>query len=416
MEAVDDRYSFVYKARDPSGKLVRGRMEASAPEEVETQLDSQGFFPISIQVEKSAGREREGEGLIERIRPVKKQELIIFTRQMATLLDAGLPILRGLKLATEQVHSQKLKRSLEDVAQRVEQGAALSDALSCHPKIFPSILIGMVRSGETSGQLQEIMENLSNLLEFELATEQRIKAATRYPKLVMGSLGIAFGILVTSVVPKFMSMFASRGMDLPLPTRILIQINNLVQNHGLLILIGTTVSVFFFRRFINQPNGRYLWDRFRLRLPIMGKLFLLIAMSRFSRVLSLMVSSGVPILTAFDMVAETVGNSVVAREIGRIREAVEGGSGISGPMKSGTLFPGLVAQMVSIGEESGKMDTMLGKVANYYEDESDYLIKNLSSNLEPIILLFLGGMVAFLALAIFLPMWSVMDLAKGGMG
>lgn len=415
MEAMDSRMPFSYKARDNQGKLVRGRMEASCPDEVELYLERQGFFPVSIRMEKTTGRKKQDIDLLDRILPVKKQELIVFSRQLATLLDAGLPILTGLRLASEQVHSMKFQKALQEVAQLVEQGSSLSEAFASHPDIFPPLMIGMLRSGEASGQLQEIMEHLADLLEFEDATHQRIKAATRYPKLVVGALFVAFGILMTFVVPKFISMFSKQDVVLPLPTRILIQLNDIIQNHGLSVLIGLALAVYLFRRFLKHPTGRHLWDRFRLRWPVLGRLFILIAMSRFCRVLSLLLRSGVPILKAFDMVADSVGNAVITREVIRVRDAVEGGSGISEPMRSGNFFPGMVSQMVSIGEESGRLDIMLEKVADYYDGQSDHLIKNLSTYLEPLILLFLGGMVTFLALAIFLPMWSVMDLAKGGM-
>jgi len=415
METATTQVHFTYKARDRQGGVHRGRLEAAGPEEAASFLEQQGLYPVVIHTERVQGSRTEKAGLLERFLPVKKQELIVFSRQMATLLDAGLPILKGLKLAGEQMRSAKFRAALEQVSRSVEHGCALSEAFAAHPGIFPALVVGMVRAGESSGRLQEVMERLADLLEFEAATEQRVKAATRYPKLVVGALAIAFVVLMSAVVPKFVGMFSAQHVALPLPTRMLIRINDLVQQHGLLLLAGTALAVFGWRRFSKTPRGRFLVDGLLLRLPVLGRLNQLIAMSRFSKILSLLLRSGVPILKAFEMVSETVGNSVVAAAVGRVRAEVEKGSGVSRPMRTSGFFPPMVVQMVAIGEETGRLDALVGKVASYYDAEADYLIKNLTTYLEPMILLLLGGMVAFLALAIFMPMWSVMDLAKGGM-
>ena len=280
METAELKMPFLYKARDIQGKLVQGRMEAGGPDEVEQQLDRQGYFPVSVTPEKSAGETRSKIGLLDRIRPVKKDELIVLVRQMSSLLDAGLPILRGLRIVAGQMRSPKLQEAFQDIIERVENGSALSDAFAVHNRVFPPLMISMIRSGEASGKLQEIMDHLGNLLEFEATTEQRVKSATRYPKIVLTSLGAAFFILMMFIVPKFVSMFANQGVELPLPTRILLVMNDLIQTKGAYLFIAVVAGVYLFKKWARSPGGEWIWDAFRLRWPVMGRLFLLIAMSR----------------------------------------------------------------------------------------------------------------------------------------
>ncbi|MEW6443848.1 MAG: type II secretion system F family protein [bacterium] len=406
---------FAYKARDGLGRPVRGTLEADSLAEVEQYLDREGHFPVAIEPVRPGADRIEWKNILGRLKPPGRADLIIFVQQMATLLEAGLPILRTLEIASEELRSPRLREAVEDVQERVRHGSSLADAFAAHPSCFSPLLVGMMKSGEASGQLHEILEHLAELLEFESSTEQRIRSATRYPKIVVGSLMAAFAVLMTWVVPRFIEMFSRQGVPLPLPTRILIQVNRTLLDHGLLFATGAVLGFFLFRRLLAQPKGRYWWDRMRLRWPVFGKLFLLISLGRFAKVLSMLARSGVPILKAFDMAAESAGNAFLADQISRVRAEVERGQGIAASMRAVGVFPSMLVQMTSVGEETGRLDSTLEKVSRYFDAESAFLIQNLSTYLEPMLLLLLGGMVGFLALSIFLPMWNVMALAKGAL-
>jgi type II secretory pathway component PulF len=405
-----------YKARDQAGALLTGTVESSGREAAALHLDRLGYLPIRI--DEVSGFDwraflKKFETLTTRI---SSEDLIIQTRQMATLIDAGLSFVAVFDALTEQTANPKLKAILLRVRHDVEGGMAFSDALARHPAVFDHLYVSMVRAGEAAGVLDEMLDRLATLAEHEAETRARIKSATRYPKIVVTALVLAFVILMTFVVPKFMGVYENLHAALPLPTRILIGLNTAVQSFGLVILIALIAGVVGFRWYTHTPTGRAWWDRMKLRFPIFGTIFLKSALSRFARVFGTLNRCGLPALQALDIVSKTVGNVEIARAIDTIQEGARQGRGIVQPMKATKLFPAGIVQMVAIGEETGQLEAMLMKVSEYYDREVDYSIRNLSTALEPLLLTVIGAAILFLALAIFMPWWNLTNVYKGGGG
>ena len=402
---------FQYRARDKHGSLFSGAIESASRDAVASQLDNIGYIPVSIEVQK------EGtllSNLQERLRPVRPQDLIIFSRQLATLISAGLPFMSSFDTLIEQTDNPRLKRVIIQVRRDVESGSTFADALAKHPAVFSPMYTSMIRAGETGGVLDEMLQRLAALAEHEAETRARIQAATRYPKIVVFSLLVAFVILVRFVIPKFAVMYARFQVELPLPTRILIGINELFQNYWWL-MIGLVVLAFLGARAgLRSEAGRLWWDGVKLKIPVFGNIFLKTALSRFARVFGTLTRSGLSILQTLDIVSQTVGNKVLARVIDNIRDSARQGRGIVQPMQVSRVFPPVVIQMVAVGEQTGKMEEMLMKVSDYYDQEVEYSIRNLSASLEPLLLVFIGGVVLFLALAILMPWWNMINVFKGG--
>ncbi len=407
--------AYRYKARDQSGSLMTGVVECSGREAAALQLDQLGYLPIRIE-EQSAGFDWRAslQALNDLTVRVTDEDLIILTRQMATLIDAGLSFVTVFDALIEQTANPKLKAILIQVRHDVEGGMFFSDALAKHPSVFDHLYVSMVRAGEAAGVLDEMLDRLALLAEHDAETRARIQSATRYPKIVVVALVVAFGILVTFVIPKFAALYANFHATLPLPTRILIGINTIIHSYGVVMLLAAVGAVLGFRAYVKTPRGRLLWDAMQLRLPIFGPIFLKSALSKFARVLGTLNRCGLPILQSLDIVSRAVGNVAVAQSIDAIQEGARQGRGIVQPMKACKLFPAGVVQMVAIGEETGKLEAMLLKVSEYYDREVDYAIKALSTSLEPLLLTVIGGTVLFLALAIFLPWWNLIRVFKGG--
>lgn len=398
-----------YKARDKYGNAITGTMEAPNYEKLGLQLYELGYIPVFLE---EARGETVALNLIEKYRRVKTEHLILFTRQLATMLNAGIPLSKSLESLTTQTEGTKLKRINTEVRRDIEAGSTFSDALSKHGKVFSALYVNMIKAGEASGTLDHVLNRLVALIEHERDTRARLNAATRYPKIVVLGITIAFAILMTFVVPKFISIFESAKLTLPLPTRILILINYTVHTYWYVLIGVIAIGFLIFYQYIHTTKGRLLWDTLKLKTPIIGPLFLKVAMSRFSSVLGTLYKSGLPILQALDIVTDVVGNAFISKLIKELHGRVKEGEGLAQPMKGYPIFPPMVSQMVAVGEETGAMDEMLAKVSQYYDTEVDYAIKNLSTFVEPILLLFLGVMVAFLALSIFMPMWDLTQMAK----
>ena len=400
---------YQYRARDKEGALHRGTMEARAKEAVADQLSGQGFIPVLIEEETQSLL---GPDFFLNLTKITPQDLIVFSRQLATLVSAGIPFLSSLGTIEKQSENPRLKAAIADIRSSVESGTSFSDALAKHPKIFNKMYVSMIRAGETAGILDDILERLAMLAEHDADTRSRVKTAVRYPLIVVVAVGAAFAFLVSFVVPKFAAIFGRFKTELPLPTRILIGLNYLIQHYWYLILLGIPLAIWLVIRYVNTPKGRWQWDRVKLKLPVFGMLFQKVALSRFARVFGAMQKSGISMMLTLDIAGETVGNVVIARVVEEMRDNLREGKGLLGPMEASGLFPPLVIQMVSVGEETGKLDTMLNKVSDYYDMDVEYTLRNLSTMIEPVLLLFVGGMVLFLALGIFLPMWNMMNLVK----
>jgi len=290
----------------------------------------------------------------------------------------------------------------------------LSDGLAKHKNIFDDIYVGMIQSAEASGRMAEILERLAELIEQDIDTQARIKAATRYPLIALCVLCLGFLVVVTFVIPKFAALYSKFDAALPLFTRILINLNVAMQKFWYLFLLGSGILAFLFIRFINSKWGRPLWDNFKLKVPVFGPLMSMLVMSRFSRITSILMKSGVPILEVLDLVGRSSGNIMIIRAIENIRESVSQGEGMSEPMRVCGLFPPIVVQMVTIGERTGKVDDLLLGVADYYDKESGYMIKNLTTYIEPLLIFVLAVMVLIMALGIFMPMWNLIKVFQPG--
>lgn len=401
---------FTYRARDRQGTLITGRLEATDRLTLEANLDKMGLIPIAITTARTITPLTFQLGQL--FHRIKTEDLILFTRQLATLFSAGVPLTKALTSLRGQTRNPRLVDVIKKIQDDIEGGSTFAQALSRHPKVFGELYSSMVEAGETGGILEGILNRLATMAEKELENKIRIKSATLYPKIVVGAIFIAIVILMTFVVPKFAQLYASFNVPLPLPTRILIVISNLFTTYWYLILglvAGTTVSIMLYKR---TGVGRYQWDSWRLRLPIFGPIFLKDTLSRFSSTLGALYKSGLPILQSLDIVSRTVGNVVIARVIKNIEVNVRAGKNLSEPMESSRFFPPMVIQMVAVGEETGKLDEVLERVAQHYDQDVDYAIRNLTTTLEPILLSFIFFMVLFLALSIFLPMWDMVKLVR----
>ena len=401
--------NFEYKARDQSGKLIRGIIGADSKNAVAVKLKLQGYIPVDIV---PAEEKLKIFQFLNRSDRVGFTELNLFTRQLFTLQKAGLPLLSSLKALREQTSHQMLQNVIDQMSREIEAGSTFSAALERHPQIFNALYFNMIKTGEVSGRLVEILERLAIMGEHEEMIRLRIKAAMRYPLIVVGAIVIGFLILITIVVPRFENLYRQFTVALPIPTQILLGIHYTITHFWWLLIIVIYCSMLLFHRWITTPEGRWWWDNVKLKIPVFGPLFLKLSMSRFGRIAGTLLQSGVPILQILDLIVEGVGNAVIAKTIHNIKISVNKGNGMVEPMKMSGLFPPLVIQMVSVGESSGKLDELLLHVSDYYDSQIDYTIKNLVSLIEPILIFILGITVLFMALGIFMPMWNLMNLFK----
>ncbi|GAX61088.1 type II secretion system F domain [Candidatus Scalindua japonica] len=402
---------FKYRARDGYGKAVAGTLEAAGLDIARFQLGEMGYIPVHLE----EGKAVKSASSFSFLKPkVTDKDLIVFNRQLATLFSAGIPLLMGIQGLAEQVQNKTFKEILFKLAAEIQTGSSFSDALAKHPKVFSSLYINMIRAGEASGTLDDILGRLASLAEHAAETKAKIKAATRYPKIVISAMLIAVLILMKFVVPNFVSIFKQVNLELPLATRMLIAANDIFSNYWYLLLGGAGCLFFAYRGYAKTYLGRRQLDLLKLKVPIFGPIFLKIAMSVFTRTLSTLNRSGLSILENLKICADVVGNIPISEVIGDLREGVQRGESVAATMKKSKFFTPMVVQMMSAGEESGELDSMLVKVSEYYDMEVDYSIKNIASLIEPILLAFLGVVVLFLMLAIFLPMWDLTKLAERG--
>ncbi len=403
--------NYHYKARDRAGALFVGTFESANETGVAGHLDRLGFTPVSIIEEAKGGASALLTYRFDRVRP---EETIILSRQLLTLINAGIPFIGIFSALADQTENPALKKVIVEIRKDVETGCALADAFGKHPKIFSPLYVSMIRAGEASGMLDVMLERLVMLAEHDAETRARIKAATRYPLIVGVALIAAFVILVMFVIPRFAGLYANFDVALPFPTRVMIGINTIAQQYGLFIALAVILGCVGVKRYIRTATGWLRWDSFKLKIPIFGPIFTKTALSRFARVFGVLTRSGLPILKTLEIVSETVGNKFLARVVLSLRDSARQGQGISQPLRASAVFPPLVLQMVAVGEETGSMEEMMMKVSEYYDREVEYAIKNLAASLEPIFLLVIGGAVLFLALAIFLPWWNLINVVKGG--
>lgn len=398
---------FKYKARDRFGMAVTGQMEAVTPGAVAERLSESGYFPVSIK--------RALPSLTLPHIPfghIKPEALIFFTRQLATLLRVGIPILSSFETLARQTKNRRLRSVIMAILRDVEGGSSLSDAMAKHPRAFSEVFLNTIRAGETGGFLVEALERLADLAEHETETKAKIKAATRYPIFVIVAIFLAIGIITTFVVPKFALLYSAFRAQLPLPTRVVLWISLFIRNNWYFILGGILGILGALRLYIRTKKGRLQWDSLKLQAPIFGPLTLKLTMSRFAHILGVMVRCGIPILKSLEIVSRAVGNRVIDLAIERVALEIEKGKTLAEPMSKDPIFPPLVVQMVAVGEKTGELDNLLQKTSEHYDMEAEYTIKNLATALEPVLLVFVGAMVFFLALSVFLPMWDMIKFVR----
>jgi len=401
---------FEYKAIKESGQPITGTMEAAYAGAVFEYLEKQNITPVKISVKKEGLKLNFS--LIKKKSKVKDDEILTFTKQLVTLLKAGVPIISALEALRDQTENKQFKTILQQIHGDVESGSSFSDALKKHPTVFSNMYTNTVKAGEAGGVLDQVLERVGMLMAYEGDIKQRIKGAVRYPIIVICGIVIAFFILMTYVVPNFVDMFSKQGAELPVITRALIAISDFLTAYWWLVIGGTLAVIFSLIFYVNTPKGRYLFDTFKLKAPVFGNLFMKSSMSRFAHMFETLNKSGLPILQTMEIVSTTIGNVVISKELEKVGQGIEKGRGISVPLKESGLFPPLVIRMISVGEQSGSLDEMLSNVSEHYDTEVNYLIENLVTMIEPILTVTIGALVLLLALGIFLPMWSAMDAFK----
>ncbi|MBI5701643.1 type II secretion system F family protein [Candidatus Saganbacteria bacterium] len=403
--------TFNYKAKDKFGADVSGAMEAQTSLSAATRLNEMGYTPITI-IKQEASLFSVIEGFASRFQPVRQDEMIVFVRQLSSILAAGVPLLESLTAVYEQVQSPRFKKVIFALRQDIEGGSSFSEALSNHKNVFSQMFISMVHAGERAGILGEVLDRLGTLLERDFDNAQKIKSATRYPLIIIAALITAFIVVITLVIPKFSDLYSSFKIDLPLPTRILIGLNYFMLHYWIISAAIIMAFVYFLRRFFSTGFGRMMLDTNVLKIPVFGQLLKKLILARFCRMLGAMLKSGIPITEALTITGGTIENQLLAKVVEGVRLEVIKGSGLSEPMREAKVFPPLVVQMVAIGEKSGALESMLSKVADYFDRDTDYTIKNLTPLLEPFLILILGIFVLVLALGVFLPMWDMIKIAK----
>ena len=403
---------FEYKARNARGDLIEGVLEGNDSGSVATQLFNSGVTPVDIK-QTSKPRTNHSTAWWSRLfeQKVKPIDVQLFCRQLFALLKAGVPIMRALAGLQASATNQAFARVLQDMRESLDAGRELSASLRRHPAIFSPFFLSMVSVGELTGRLEEIFLRLFDQMEFERDMRQRVKTALRYPIFVVSAIVIAMGVINVWVIPAFAKVFAGFNAELPLMTRILLGTSDFIVNYKFWILAFLVGVSSLFMSYIATPSGRFVWDRFKLRMPIVGKIILKGALARFARSFALSTRSGVPIVQTFHVVAQTVDNVYIARRVEQMRDSVERGESILRAATTAGVFTPVVLQMVAIGEETGMIDDLMDEVAQMYEREVDYELKTLSAQIEPILIVALGVLVLILALGIFLPIWDLGSVA-----
>jgi general secretion pathway protein F len=403
-----------YKGLDARGKQVSGILDAADAKALRATLRTTGVFLTEILQETEGGSIAKREVRLFSGR-IKVLDIAVMTRQLATLIGAGIPLVESLTALVEQVEKEKLKKVLSKVRERVNEGASLADAIGDHPKVFAPLYVNMVRAGESSGTLDLVLSRLADFTEHQVRLRSKVMGAMMYP-IIMIIVGIIIvSVLFVVVVPKITKIFDNLKSTLPLPTQILIGTSNFIKNYWWLILIVVVGTTFLLLRYFRTERGRLRWDQFVLRLPIFGPLIRMIAIARFTKTLATLLASGVPILTALNIVKNVLGNKVLEAVIDEARVSIQEGESIAAPLKRSGQFPPIVTHMIAIGEKSGELESMLTNVANAYDSQVEAKINTLTSLLEPIMIVCMGGVVGFIVFSILLPILKMNQaLGKGG--
>jgi len=403
---------YKYTARNNVGKVVEGTIEAQVQKAAIERLKGQRFTVMTLTEVKINA---ESASFLDRINPfsgsIKSKDLVIFSRQLATLVSAGVPIVQGLNILYEQIQSPPFKKVISGVRSDIESGVAIADALKKHPKAFSELYVSMVRAGETGGVLDSILDRLSNYLEAAEDLKGKVKGAMVYPIVVSGVASAVTLFLLVGVIPTFKKVFAGFGQELPLPTKILMQLSDTLTSH-IFIILAVPVGIFFgVRSWYKTEKGRETVDRLLLQVPVLGDMIKKVSVAKFTRTLGTLIKSGVPILQALDTVAKTSGNRIIENTIMKARESIREGEKIADPLKASGVFPPMVLQMISVGEETGNLEVMLTKIADFYDGEVDTAIKAMTSLIEPVVICVMGVVIGAIVICMFLPIFEMSQLA-----
>ncbi len=398
---------FGYKVRSSQGNVLTGSMEAREQRMVVDRLRRQRFIILEIgEIRKNALKD-----VLDSVnflkRKVRQKDLVLFSRQLSTLIGAGVPIVQGLTILLNQVDNPAFKTVITSVREDIESGTSITEALSRHPAVFSELYVNMVRSGELGGILDVILERLSGYLESAATLRGKIRSAMVYPAVIAFVAGAVTAFLVIVVVPAFVKIFEQAGAELPLPTRILLMFSNFLKHYIIFIIIGLIVFVVGLRQYYRTEAGSMRIDTMLLRVPIFGPLLRKVAVAKFTRTFGTLVKSGVPILQALETVAKTSGNRVIEKAVLAAKEAIREGERISQPLRESGVFPPMVTQMISVGEETGNLDAMLSKIAEFYEQEVDAAVSALTSMIEPVVIVFMGIIVGAIAISMYMPMFQL---------
>jgi type IV pilus assembly protein PilC len=402
--------TFAYKVRDREGRLVEGSLEADSPDLVVNKLRSMGYVPVAIE-------RADGSALKKDIKlpfggKVKQKDVAVFSRQFATMINAGLSLIRALHILEEQTENEKLRETARAVRTDVERGSSLAQSLGRHPKVFTRLYVAMVKAGEAGGVLDSVLLNLASTIEKQVELKRKIKSAMTYPVAVFGLVCMIVSAMLLFVVPMFEKLYSELGGVLPLPTRMLLAVSGFVTKFFPFILVAAGIGLWLLRRWIATDKGRAVWDAFKLKLPVFGKLIHKTAITRFCRTLSVLLRSGVPVLESLEITSETVDNAVVSRAVKATQEAVKGGESIAAPLNTYPVFPTMVVQMLSVGEETGAVDDMLDRVADFYDQEIEATVDALTSLLEPMLIVVMGATVGGMVVALYMPMFNIINLIQ----
>lgn len=403
--------TFEYRARDRKGSIHAGKMEGSSSAAVAGALRERGFVPLKIEEKRTSALDKEL-SIPGFKKKVKSKEVAIFSRQLATMVNSGLTLIRALSILEEQTETPLLSGIIQDVRSQVEQGSSLSAALETHPDVFNHLYVSMIRAGEVGGALDETLNRLADTLEANVRLRSKVKSAMAYPVVVLTLIILIVSGMLLFVVPIFENMYNDLGGTLPVPTRILINISGTITTFWWVFAAATIGSVIAFRRWKRTPEGKYTWDGLKLRAPIFGKVVQKVAISRFARTLSVLSRTGVPILQALDIVSITAGNALVSRAVEDVQASVKRGESLAGPLHRHEVFPPMVTHMMSVGEETGALDTMLAKVSDFYDQEVDDTVSALTSLIEPILIIVMGVAVGGILISLYLPMFNIANLIQ----
>lgn len=403
--------TFAYKVRDRGGKLVEGQLEADNAQLVVGKLRSMGYVPIEVQQTSGNALKKDLKipGFSDR---VKLKDVAVFSRQFATMINAGLSLLRALAILAEQTENKALADVANQVRLDVEKGSSLSNALSKHPKVFNRLYISMVKAGEIGGVLDSVLMRLADTIEKQVELRRKVKSAMTYPAVVAVLVLVIVTAMLLFIIPMFQDLYTELGGKLPLPTQILINVSNFVRQFWWLIFGVEIAAVVLFRRWINNENGRKQWDALKLKMPVFGQLVRKTALARFSRTLSALVRSGVPILESLDIVADTCGNHVVAEATRATQASVKRGEPLARELENHAVMPPMVVQMMAVGEETGALDEMLDKIADFYDQEVEATVDALTSLIEPLLIVVMGVCVGGMVISLYLPMFNIIKLIK----